>query len=97
MALVLPKQPTELAIAVGLTSTAVLPAASTHQRTFVLLENISDNDIFISFTGAAVLNQGVGLLNRGANLQISDQTLLINSAITAIADATPATLLVLHC
>ena len=97
MATVLPKAVTQASVLVGTGSTSVLPQAQSHRRTFVLLQNDSDNPIYISFGTAAALNQGALLQNRGSNIQISDQLFLTNQEINAISTVANSNLLVLSC
>lgn len=97
MGTVLPKTVTQASVSVGTGSTAVLPVASQHQRTFVLIQNDSDNPIYLAFGQAAVVGQGVLLNSRGSNLQISDQVMLTNQAINAISAVGGSNLLVLSC
>jgi len=57
---------TQTTVAVATTSTVVLAAKS--NRTFIILENISDTNIDCSIGKAAVASEGIRLYPNGGNL-----------------------------
>ena len=71
-----PKDIQQATIPVGTSSVQVLPASTSSQRTFVLIQNIGSNPIYLSFQGAAVLNQGIGHLTQGSNIQLDDNVII---------------------
>lgn len=87
------EQPRQLAhstVNVGTSST--LLAAANPNRTYLLLQNDSANDIYVEFGGTAVVGDGIRLNSGGGSLEISGRngnldTRVVNAISTVAGDA----------
>ena len=66
------KQMVHAPVTVGAVTTQVLAADA--DRVWILLENDSDEAIYVAFGVAAVLNQGIRLNAEGGSLELSYET-----------------------
>lgn len=81
------------AVTIGNTSTSVLTSSAT--RKYLLLQNISDEDISISFTGSAVVNTGIVIKANGGFYELPGK-FMTDQAITGICTSGSKTLLVTY-
>ena len=78
-----PKRFVHTAVDVATTTTPVVATSTT--RTWLLLVNDSDTDIYVKFGDPAVANEGIRLNAEGGSLEISHETGFIDRrAINAI-------------
>jgi hypothetical protein len=84
---------THTAVTIGNTSTSVLTSNAT--RKYLLLQNISDEDISISFTGSAVANTGIVIKANGGVYELPGK-FMTDQAITGICASGSKTLLVTY-
>lgn len=75
------KTATNTKVSVGSSSTSVLSAGS---RSYALFVNDSDEDMYLSLSGTAVLNEGILLKTGGGAYQIDVNNLYIG-AVAAIS------------